>query len=424
MATLKDIFESINEYSLSDLVSKYEISEFIETGTGLGDTIDYCLDKGFSKITSIEIHEEIAEKARDRFKETGENLNITNIINGDSVSVLQEITPSLDTNTLFWLDAHFPGVDFKYAEFGDEKDVDKRIPLQKELEIIVANKDVTNDIFLIDDLRIYEDGNYEAGNWDLRDTYGANSLDFVYNQIGKTHTIHKFYKHQGFLICLPKKEKRFRIAIPFRGRLEYLKLTLATLKEAMRGQDIPITLYNTCPTKEGNNLDIIAEMEHVEIKNITCSSIDTIIPKVITDAFNISEDDYVILLDSDSIVHPKAIEKFKEMADECPDLGLGTLFNTATHPFIEKGDKYGTKRTIGGFGCLINRYAWNQYGKRIKTHWDVEMSNNISDSNEFHVYCTIHSYLEHMGFSGTHRHGTLEELGEPHSIDRASNFFN
>ena len=219
MATLKDIFESINEYSLSDLVSKYEISEFIETGTGLGDTIDYCLDKGFSKITSIEIHEEIAEKARDRFKETGENLNITNIINGDSVSVLQEITPSLDTNTLFWLDAHFPGVDFKYAEFGDEKDVDKRIPLQKELEIIVANKDVTNDIFLIDDLRIYEDGNYEAGNWDLRDTYGANSLDFVYNQIGKTHTIHKFYKHQGFLICLPKKEQRFRIAIPFRGRL-------------------------------------------------------------------------------------------------------------------------------------------------------------------------------------------------------------
>lgn len=422
MATLKDIFESIDEFALPNLVKDYEISDFVETGTGLGDTIAYCLDKGFENITSIEIYEEIAEKAKKRFEGAK-----CEILIDDSVSALKKLTPKLKTNTIFWLDAHFPGVDFKYAEFGDENDKNKRIPLQKELEIIVKNKDVTNDIFIMDDLRIYEDGDYEAGNWDLRNQYGANSLDFVYKQLGETHNIHKFYKHQGFLICLPKREVQFRIVIPFRGRLEYLKMTLATLRESTRNHDIPITVYNTCPDKEGNDLSIFSEIDNLEIKNITCKSIDTIIPKVITNAFDIAEEDYVILLDSDTIVHPKAIDKFIEMAEECHDLGLGTLFNTATHPFISKpkGDeKYGTKRTIGGFGCLINRYAWNQYGKRIKKHWDVEMSNNISNSKEWKVYCTLHSYLEHIGFSGTHRHGTIEEQGKPTSIDRASNFFN
>ena len=101
-----------------------------------------------------------------------------------------------------------------------------------------------------------------------------------------------------------------------------MKITLATLKEATRDHNIPIILYNTCPAKEGNDLSIISEIPNLEIKNITCKSIDTIIPKVITDAFNIAEDDYIILLDSDTIVHPKAIDKFLQIMEQQAEEGV------------------------------------------------------------------------------------------------------
>lgn len=215
-----------------------------------------------------------------------------------------------------------------------------------------------------------------------------------------------------------------KIVIPYRDRLDYLRLTLATLKESARGHDIHVTLYNTCPKKEENNLGILEEFDSIEVKNIICKNIDTLIPKVIDDAFKNVHDEYIILLDSDTVVHPKAIEKFLQMYNDLPQMGLGTLFNTMEHPFnviIRPEQTYGIKLTIGGFGCIIKRRAWIKYGKKIRQHWDVEMSNNIAKSGEFNVYCSINSYLEHIGYSGTHRRN---DLGHPMSIDRASNFFN
>lgn len=202
MATLKDIFEA-SDIDMETLIQDCGISNFIETGTGLGDTVDYCLGKGLEKIISVEIYKEIAEKAIERFKNSPES---PTIIIGDSASVLPSIVYDIEGRSIFWLDAHFPGVDFKYAELGDEQDENKRIPLKKELEIIVEGKDTSKDIFIIDDLRIYEDGEYEDGNWELRNQYGGNSLDFVYDAIGSTHNIEKYYRHQGFLICLPKEK--------------------------------------------------------------------------------------------------------------------------------------------------------------------------------------------------------------------------
>lgn len=214
-----------------------------------------------------------------------------------------------------------------------------------------------------------------------------------------------------------------KIIVPYRGRYDYLRITMSTLKESIRGLDARIVLYNTCPVDMEHSLDIFSEIDRLEVKNITCKNIDTILPKVINDAFASADDDYIILLDSDTLVHPKAITQFVSMYNDLPDLGLGTLFNTETHEFssiLKPAQKYGIKRTIGGFGCLIKRSAWDEYGKHIKDGWDVEMSNNIADSPKYNVYCTVNSYLEHIGISGTHARC---EIGHPLSIDRASNFF-
>lgn len=200
MATLEDILES-TETGLHDIIMKFKTDNFIETGTGLGDTVYYCLYKGFKQIISIEIHEKIAQKAIHRFANSTEAPDIKI---GDSVAVLKEILPNLKGNSLFWLDAHFPGVDFKYANFGDEQDEEKRIPLKKELEVISNSKDISKDVFIIDDLRIYEDGLYEAGNWDLRNQFGGDTSNFIFDTLSETHNIVKYNQFQGFLICLPK----------------------------------------------------------------------------------------------------------------------------------------------------------------------------------------------------------------------------
>src|SRR4030066_157943 len=142
------------------------------------------------------------------------------------------------------------------------------------------------------------------------------------------------------------------IVIPFNSRLNYLKITLATLNDAM-------STY---------------------------------------------VDDYMILLDSDTLVHPQAIEKFKQMIADNSDLGIGSLFNTINHSFLEKNTIiYGEKEVLGGFGWIINKVAWDKYCKKIVEHWDVSASKNISESGEFKNYCTINSYLEHIGFNGTHK---------------------
>jgi len=59
-------------------------------------------------------------------------------------------------------------------------------------------------VFILDDLRIYEDGPYEYGNWDLRKFIPNLNLDFLNDIVSKTHTISKDMRHQGFLILTPK----------------------------------------------------------------------------------------------------------------------------------------------------------------------------------------------------------------------------
>ena len=50
------------------------------------------------------------------------------------------------------MDAHFPGADVGLSSYGDDEDIDKRLPLKKELETIVAKRDISNDVIVIESL--------------------------------------------------------------------------------------------------------------------------------------------------------------------------------------------------------------------------------------------------------------------------------
>ena len=185
---------------IENILEFYDIQNFVETGTGIAEVVRSVYDINPElNVHTIEIIEPIYRKNKISLSYM-ENVNWHL---GQSSEVLPQILPGLTGNTLFWMDAHFPGADFGMATYGDEPDLSKRLPLQNELEIIVKNRDVSNDVFVIDDLRIYEDGPFEDGNWADRLKYGADGIDFIDELFDETHYVVKSYNKQGFIILLP-----------------------------------------------------------------------------------------------------------------------------------------------------------------------------------------------------------------------------
>ena len=185
---------------VKNVLDFYNIDNFVETGTGAAEVVRSISNiKSDLNIHTIEIIEEIFNKN----KISNSYLTNVNWHLGQSSEVMPEILPQLEGNTLFWLDAHFPGADFGLASYGDEEDLDKRLPLRSELEIIVDGRDVSNDVFVIDDLRVYEDGPFETGNWAERNLYGGDGIAFIEDLFEDTHFVVRSYNKQGFVILLP-----------------------------------------------------------------------------------------------------------------------------------------------------------------------------------------------------------------------------
>ena len=185
---------------VKNVLDFYNIENFVETGTGAAEVVRSISNiKSDLNIHTIEIIEEIFNKN----KISNSYLTNVNWHLGQSSEVMPKILPQLEGNTLFWLDAHFPGADFGLASYGDEKDLDKRLPLRSELEIIVEGRDVSNDVFVIDDLRVYEDGPFETGNWAERNLYGGDGIAFIEDLFEDTHFVVRSYNKQGFVILLP-----------------------------------------------------------------------------------------------------------------------------------------------------------------------------------------------------------------------------
>jgi hypothetical protein len=194
---------SINRFNLPKIKSDYKVPCFFETGTWKGDAVQYALDAGFEKIISVEIIPELAQEAAKRFSQ----IPGVKIITGDSVSVMQKELPVLKFNCVFWLDAHFPGADAGIYKYDEEIDEDLRLPLESEIKTISASRRGYRDIIIVDDLRIYEDGPFTNGNApkDVVPLRKRN-IDFIYDYCSLTHTIHRIYSDEGYVLLLPKKK--------------------------------------------------------------------------------------------------------------------------------------------------------------------------------------------------------------------------
>jgi len=193
---------TLARFKLDKFVNQFKLKSFFETGSFKGDGIQVAVNAGFQEIISTEIMDEFYNLCRERFKA---NTNV-NIVKGNSFDLVPQLLTNTDQPTFYWLDAHFPGADGGILGYNDEKIEEVKYPLEKEIEQILAvKKQIANDVFLIDDLRIYEDGNFDHGNMPDNIARPKNrNIDFVYKLLGNTHNIIRLYNDEGYILCVPK----------------------------------------------------------------------------------------------------------------------------------------------------------------------------------------------------------------------------
>lgn len=188
----------LNTFDLNHYIKEYNLNTFVETGTGMGFGLSYALTFPFKKIYSIEIMKELYDKNIKKFHSSKLEL-----INNNSIDGLKTIMSKVNQqdNILFWLDAHFPGADYQLGSYDDILDCHIKTPLEAELQVISTYRPNNKDVFIIDDLRMYEIGNYELGNIDKK--YHCDGIESIVELFSKSHDIHRNNKQQGFLILTP-----------------------------------------------------------------------------------------------------------------------------------------------------------------------------------------------------------------------------
>lgn len=134
-------------------LSEYLTACFVETGTGSCGGVRTALATGFAEIRSIEALENIANSARDEFK----NYNVS-IYHGLSQELLPSILSDFDEPVTIFFDAHYSGPG---SYLGNEIS-----PLMHELDAIKKHH-VNNHILLIDDTNLF--GRPEIPNLNIDD---------------------------------------------------------------------------------------------------------------------------------------------------------------------------------------------------------------------------------------------------------------
>lgn len=128
--------------NLKSFRTKYNLTRFIETGTGYGNAIAVAKEWEFSLILSCDIHEHKVVNARRLYPYATIETRIStdfleNILSNDCI-----------TPTFFWLDAHF-------SADGGLEDLGHNTPILDELKIIAKYK-CKNSVVVVDDMRMFD----------------------------------------------------------------------------------------------------------------------------------------------------------------------------------------------------------------------------------------------------------------------------
>jgi hypothetical protein len=160
---------AVKQKIVKSYAAKFNMHNFIETGTYMGEMIDAILNT-FSKIISIEFDAALAQRAKNKFS----SYPHVKILQGDSGKLLPEIMANINEPCLFWLDAHCTG----------------ETPITKELKTLLEHS-CSDHVILIDDLRNFTKQNNYPTLDEVKKIIASKRRDWVVEVDADIIRIHK-----------------------------------------------------------------------------------------------------------------------------------------------------------------------------------------------------------------------------------------
>jgi len=184
----------VHQHDINGFIEWYSLDTFIETGTFLGESLQHALNFNFKRLISIELSQFHFNNAIDKFKYEKR----VRLIHANSTDAIKMINYDDFNGILFWLDAHLPQrTDATLIDVTDENTI---FPLKAELEYLLKIRG-NKDVFIIDDLRLYEKNNYHNGNCNIDNVQGTIDFDSIFNY---THYVKRDLRSTGYLIATPR----------------------------------------------------------------------------------------------------------------------------------------------------------------------------------------------------------------------------
>lgn len=185
----------LSDFNLDRLIADYGCRALVETGTGAGLGVQFAAGCGFDLIFSIEpSHKRALETA---LRHSSDH-RIT-IIHAKIGRGLQEVLEDLpaEVPAIFWLNAPPPRKD----------DPVDRLALEADLRLLAAGRDLSRDIILVNDARLYMDGPFEAGPADpvSLPPEKFRSLNFADEILAATHGVEVLSQGTGILCAFPQR---------------------------------------------------------------------------------------------------------------------------------------------------------------------------------------------------------------------------
>lgn len=181
------------QLSIAELKHKYQLDNFVETGCYQGDGLDFAHSIGFTKLYSCDINESYVKQSRQRVPQAIISHQV-------SIDFLKDVIPTIQGSCLFWLDAHYP----IYYGLASEDQL-TRFPLLEEVQLICQLRDISRDVFVLDDLRVMSPEYNPFYNPSVGSEFMVNLKisDFI-AQLSATHSYRLVDIDTGNIIFTPK----------------------------------------------------------------------------------------------------------------------------------------------------------------------------------------------------------------------------
>jgi hypothetical protein len=138
--------QPLKRFIISYYLNTFGCTEFVETGTHVGDTLAFVSRRKNISCTSIELDSNFYQRACNRFKRA-KNIKL---LYGNSGILMPKVVEKLRGPALFWLDGHYSGPSTACGG--------KQTPVEQELAAIYQHRRFPC-IILIDDARLFNGTN-------------------------------------------------------------------------------------------------------------------------------------------------------------------------------------------------------------------------------------------------------------------------